>query len=328
MPGKKSSSLNPRGDLRPYMNIAVCDTIEGMARNIVIYIGGGAMLGIFGGGVVTALEQMKVRYRIKAVYGASAGALDGAYFLAGQTTFGSTIYLEDLTKNFIVPENMALGVVDRIQTRLGPNDPKKTMRSPVDIRYAFNIVERKKPLDIEAVFSSGIDFYIEILNIKTCKTEYVRPTRENILDLLETSASPIPYWCPSESFIEKGLADGSIEDPTGLDYLLKTYPDEKILLIINIPDRNFLGRAIKNFIEGMVASDMFGKKELLKIFAERDKKLRRDIARAKKIPRVTVVQPPASSPTMPITTNPAKLITTYDLGKEAGYTLRNFFKDK
>ena len=41
--------------------------------------------------------------RIEAIYAVSAGVLNGAYFLAGQSELGATVYYDNLTSGFIRP---------------------------------------------------------------------------------------------------------------------------------------------------------------------------------------------------------------------------------
>src|SRR3982751_2138376 len=59
-------------------------------------IEGGAMRGVVSAGMVAALEQLGMTHAFDAVYGSSAGAINGAYFLAGQANLGATIYSEDI----------------------------------------------------------------------------------------------------------------------------------------------------------------------------------------------------------------------------------------
>ena len=60
------------------------------------------MRGVISAGMVVALEQMGWLGCFDAVYGSSAGALNGAYFVAGQAALGTTIYYEDINhRNFI-----------------------------------------------------------------------------------------------------------------------------------------------------------------------------------------------------------------------------------
>ena len=88
-------------------------------KKVVLYFGGGAMSGVFGAGVITALEKENIYDKVKAVYGASAGAFNAAYFLTKQTELGSSIYYEDLTKNFIFLSNVLPTTFQRFWKKYG-----------------------------------------------------------------------------------------------------------------------------------------------------------------------------------------------------------------
>lgn len=62
------------------------------------------MRGVVSAGMVTGLEYLGLLSAFDAVYGTSAGAMNGAYFIAGQAAFGTTIYYENINnKKFIDP---------------------------------------------------------------------------------------------------------------------------------------------------------------------------------------------------------------------------------
>ena len=54
------------------------------------------MRGVVSAGMVSALEELGLTHAFDAVYGSSAGAINAAYFLAGQARLGTTIYYEDI----------------------------------------------------------------------------------------------------------------------------------------------------------------------------------------------------------------------------------------
>jgi predicted patatin/cPLA2 family phospholipase len=67
-------------------------------------IEGGGMRGVVSAGMVTALEALGLRDAFDVVLGASAGAINGAYFLTGQAAYGTTIYYENINNpRFIRP---------------------------------------------------------------------------------------------------------------------------------------------------------------------------------------------------------------------------------
>src|SRR5947208_3716724 len=57
---------------------------------------GGGMRGVVSAGMGLALVQLGLEHVFDTVYGASAGAMNGAYFVSGQGAYGITIYYDDL----------------------------------------------------------------------------------------------------------------------------------------------------------------------------------------------------------------------------------------
>jgi len=66
---------------------------------IALCIEGGAMRGVVGAGMVTGLEELGLTRAFDAVYGSSAGAICGAYFLASQAAIGASIYSENINNS-------------------------------------------------------------------------------------------------------------------------------------------------------------------------------------------------------------------------------------
>jgi predicted patatin/cPLA2 family phospholipase len=64
--------------------------------SIALAVEGGAMRGVVSAGMVWALEELGYTHAFDAVYGSSAGAINAAYFLAGQAGLGTRIYHEDI----------------------------------------------------------------------------------------------------------------------------------------------------------------------------------------------------------------------------------------
>lgn len=60
------------------------------------------MRGVISAGMVWALEDLGCVGVFDAVYGSSAGAVNGAYFLAGQAALGTTIYYEDINNRSFI----------------------------------------------------------------------------------------------------------------------------------------------------------------------------------------------------------------------------------
>jgi predicted patatin/cPLA2 family phospholipase len=106
--------------------------------HIALAIEGGAMRGVVSAGMVAALEQLGLTQAFDAVYGSSAGAINGAYFLAGQANLGATIYSEDINNRHFIDLARPL-----------------TGRPIVDLQFLLDHVARRiKPLDTARVLAS------------------------------------------------------------------------------------------------------------------------------------------------------------------------------
>lgn len=70
--------------------------------SIALAVEGGAMRGVISAGMVWALEDLGYTLAFDAIYGSSAGAINAAYFLAGQAGLGTTIYFEDINNRTFI----------------------------------------------------------------------------------------------------------------------------------------------------------------------------------------------------------------------------------
>jgi predicted patatin/cPLA2 family phospholipase len=61
-------------------------------RRVALAIEGGAMRGVVSAGMASALEQLGLRDAFDEVHGASAGAFNGAFFMAGQAAYMTSLY--------------------------------------------------------------------------------------------------------------------------------------------------------------------------------------------------------------------------------------------
>jgi predicted patatin/cPLA2 family phospholipase len=75
---------------------------------VALAVEGGAMRGVISAGMVSALEDLGLTSAFDAVYGSSAGAINGAYFLAGQASLGTSIYYEDINNRRFIDLSRAL----------------------------------------------------------------------------------------------------------------------------------------------------------------------------------------------------------------------------
>jgi predicted patatin/cPLA2 family phospholipase len=81
---------------------------HGDGARVALCIEGGAMRGVISAGMVSALEELGFTHAFDSVYGSSAGAINGAYFLAGQARLGTRIYHEDINNARFISLGRAL----------------------------------------------------------------------------------------------------------------------------------------------------------------------------------------------------------------------------
>lgn len=105
-----------------------------------LLVEGGAMRAVVSSGMASALELLGLRECFDAVYGASAGAAVGAYFVAGNVVEGTAIFYEHAnSRAFIDPRRLLVG------------------RPVVNSAFVLDDVMRKRiPLDFDAIRRSGI----------------------------------------------------------------------------------------------------------------------------------------------------------------------------
>src|SRR5262245_17667194 len=96
------------------------------------------MRGVVSAGMVSALEHLGLTHAFDAVFGSSAGAINGAYFLAGQAALGTGIYSEDINNRHFI---------DLMRPLRG--------RPIVDLGFLMHdVARRRKPLDVDKVLGS------------------------------------------------------------------------------------------------------------------------------------------------------------------------------
>jgi predicted patatin/cPLA2 family phospholipase len=81
---------------------------HGDGASIALAVEGGAMRGVISAGMVWALEDLHLTHAFDAIYGSSGGAINAAYFLAGQAGMGTTVYFEDINNRRFIDLRRAL----------------------------------------------------------------------------------------------------------------------------------------------------------------------------------------------------------------------------
>ena len=276
------------------------------------------MRGVFGAGVATVFEKNNLYPKINAVYGASAGAMTGAYFLARQRELGPSIYYENLDGKFISRKDFLIGVWQRFQNRFIKTVPNDKLRDALDIEYLMNVVKNKKPLDYQKIISQDIPLNVKLFNLDTHEIEYIDARRSDIFEILKAGVNVFPYVHEVSVIDGKKYIDAAIMDIVGFDFLRKKHPNEKIIIVMNGQiDRKFRYRA-KNILEGKFMQWMFNDSTLYNLYATAEDKLAKDIEKIKADANSLLIAQDRDVSVRSRTTDAKLLLEMYNLGIEVG----------
>jgi predicted patatin/cPLA2 family phospholipase len=126
-------------------------------HRVALVLEGGAMRGVVSAGMTAALERLGLTKAFDLVVGSSAGALNGAAFLAGVAAGSAAAYHGTLaTREFVNPARLLLGrpaldvgwVVHNSHDGLDPGRHERTIASPAPLHCLAVDVETAEPVDL------------------------------------------------------------------------------------------------------------------------------------------------------------------------------------
>src|SRR5207249_10428331 len=117
-------------------------------RKVALIVEGGAMRGVISCAALMGLEELGMTEAFDEVYGASAGAVNAAYFLARQAAYATTVYYQKINNTRFIR--------------------RFWHRRIVDIDDLFDcIIKSERPLRIDRVLASRSQLYITIADAET-----------------------------------------------------------------------------------------------------------------------------------------------------------------
>jgi predicted patatin/cPLA2 family phospholipase len=163
---------------------------------IAFAIEGGAMRGVVSSFMVAGLEYLGLLPAFDVIYGTSAGAINGAYFVAGQAAYGTSIYYEDINNpQFMSPLRCLCG--DR----------------PLSLEFLFeHVMINEKPLNWRRVLDSQIELVHVAASLSQAKAVLLRGARSR-WSLFETEgqrANSVCSWPPPVCVDGEDCADGGL----------------------------------------------------------------------------------------------------------------------
>lgn len=141
-------------------------TLPGARRDdarVALVIEGGGMRGVVSGGGVCALHDLGLTTCFDAIYGASAGAMNGTYLLAGIPHAGTRLYFEDLvTSRFIDGHRVLRGravmnlddLIDRLMVEVAPLDEDVVREHPVPLHIVASSLKARGPIVLDERFGT------------------------------------------------------------------------------------------------------------------------------------------------------------------------------
>lgn len=152
------------------------------AFRLGLVIEGGGMRGVISGAMTGALENLGMFECFDAVYGASAGAMAAAYFVAGSARAGATIYYEHINnRRFVNPWRLV------------------SLRPVMDLDFLiYDVFKNNVPLDCSKIIQSSCALNVVTTDARSGE-KYVLSSfvnEEELLLALKASASNPIFGVP------------------------------------------------------------------------------------------------------------------------------------
>jgi predicted patatin/cPLA2 family phospholipase len=166
---------------------------------LALAIEGGAMRGVVSAGMVSALEELGLARAFDVVYGSSAGALNGAYFLAGEARLGTRIYFEDINNR---------AFIDLWRPLRG--------RPIVDLGYLIDdVARRRKPLPASRVLASPNPLVVMATAVETAEGASLRSFADEaaLFTALRAGATMPVVAGPPVDYGGRTYLDASLTEP-------------------------------------------------------------------------------------------------------------------
>lgn len=157
------------------------------------------MRGVVSAGMVSGLEELGLTDAFDAVYGSSAGAINAAYFLAGQARLGTRIYHEDINNARFISLGRPL-----------------RGRPIVDLDYLISdVIPMRKPLDISRVLSAPSPLTVLATDAASGAGVAFRslPSGTDLLGALRAGATMPVIAGTAFAYHERRFFDASLSEP-------------------------------------------------------------------------------------------------------------------
>jgi predicted patatin/cPLA2 family phospholipase len=209
--------INPASTIDLLKERARCLNMGGVPRDgrkVALVVEGGAMRGVISCAALMALEELGLTDVFDEVYGASAGAVNAAYFLAGQAGYATTIYYQKINNT-------------RFIGRLWS-------RQIINIDHLFDsIIAGDRPLRIDKVLSSRSRLFITIADAATGEVflDLAQSNQTPLLTLLKASTAMPLFYNALVSINGRQCFDGGWINPLAIPEAIQSGCTDLLVLL-------------------------------------------------------------------------------------------------
>lgn len=270
---------------------------------LALAIEGGAARGAYSHGMAMGLEELGILRCFDAVYGASAGALNGAWLLCGRAIRAERAWHSDVVRRVISPLRALRG--GRV----------------VDTRYLVHTVyERVVPMDFAAILDNPVTFHPIGTDITDGSAVDLRPHITDVASLQRalraTTCMPVlagrPVTMAGRPYVDAGLSESvpirtaRAQGATHIVVLRTKRADEKPSSPSAF-ERRVVGRALGRYGRPLAES-----------WSVRSAQFAADEQPTAADPTILQIRPPLGAPTVGrVARDPALLLQALDVGRRA-----------
>ncbi len=277
---------------------------RGDGRRLALAIEGGSSRGTYSSGMVLALEELGVLPAFDAVYGSSAGALNGAWLLCGRSVTGIRTWWNPVVMRRIINPLQAL-----------------RGRAVIDLEYLVHqVYSVLEPMDFPAILANPVTFHPLATDAGTGESTDLHPFLADVdavkLALAATSCMPVlagpPIPLGGRRFVDAGVAEpipyrtALAQDATDVLVLRTRRADE-----IPVRPPRVQDVVVPRFLRRQAPGTIEAWRDTYRRDLEDEEILASD-------PRLLSVRPPSGAPDVgTLERDPAVLRHAVELGKDA-----------
>lgn len=256
-------------------------------RRVALVIEGGGMRGVVSAGMAAALEQLGFSNAFDEVHGASAGAFNAAFLIAGQASYLAGLYQHGFgNPRFVSVRRVLRG------------------RSLFNMDYVVNEVWRKqRPLRTDRILASAIELHCTATDVQTASIVDLTELRDDAEIRTAMLASARLPWLAGApvSFRGRMLFDATLAEAVPVHMARRTATD---MLVLQTRPHGIshagLSGTVANLTDRYLVKFNPALVELRRTRSARYDALVGELARQARdpaaVPAVCVIRPPAGTP--------------------------------